>query len=114
MPLTPPPNHIRELTPFLLGFALVLAIFTCTRNTLPHTGDNIHSLPFGGSYVDGTKRINYLPPKGQGTFFPSHAQRTHLPAILVCILPLVIFLLHKATTRNNPGHTCTTCSSQTL
>lgn len=68
MPLAAPTNHFKGLEWVFVGVAVGISIFLLTRNNLPHVGDNIHSLPHGGSYRDGTKSINYCSPARK---FPS-------------------------------------------
>ncbi|QQZ48550.1 TGB2 [Garlic yellow stripe associated virus] len=61
--LTEPVNYKRTIEVGLIGAAVCCVILLLTRNNLPHTGDNIHSLPHGGRYIDGTKQISYCSPK---------------------------------------------------
>ncbi|AXN92354.1 triple gene block protein 2 [Panax ginseng flexivirus 1] len=58
-----PADWSKNLRPLLIGGGVALILFFFRQNNLPHTGDNIHSLPHGGQYQDGTKRINYCGPK---------------------------------------------------
>ncbi|UXX34123.1 triple gene block protein 2 [Stevia carlavirus 1] len=62
MALTPPPDYTRSVLCCAIGLSLVLLVLVYTRNTLPPVGDNLHSLPHGGSYRDGTKTILYNSP----------------------------------------------------
>nr|WCJ13311.1 putative triple gene block protein 2 [Lolium latent virus] len=80
-----PPDSLKQVYLTLAaGFAVGLGIFLLRTNTLPHTGDNIHHLPHGGCYRDGTKSIRYNPP-GVAT-----SSNIFLPAIAVlCILALL-------------------------
>lgn len=68
MPLSPPPNYTSSVLAGVIGISIALVFFTLTRSTLPHAGDNLHSLPHGGCYQDGTKRIIYNGPRRS---FPS-------------------------------------------
>jgi hypothetical protein len=98
--LTPPPDHSKTLFAAVVGVSLAVLVFTLTRSTLPHTGDNIHSLPHGGHYRDGTKVIGYNSPNGTR----SGPQKT-IPLVLVIILPAIIYALsHRRSTRpcSNP------------
>nr|ACM45987.1 triple gene block protein 2 [Helleborus net necrosis virus]ACM45993.1 triple gene block protein 2 [Helleborus net necrosis virus] len=65
MPLSPPPDHSRSFLALAVGLTLAVCLFALTRSTLPHVGDNIHSLPHGGCYRDGTKQISYGKPAGR-------------------------------------------------
>nr|BDG15106.1 triple gene block protein2 [Clover yellow mosaic virus] len=99
--LTPPPDHSKTLLAAVVGVSLAVLVFTLTRSTLPHVGDNIHSLPHGGDYRDGTKIISYNSPRGNrvGTL-------KTLPLILAITLPAVIYALsHRRIPRpcNNPA-----------
>nr|QYF50198.1 MAG: triple gene block protein 2 [Xinjiang betaflexivirus 2] len=68
MPLSPPIDYSRVFIVVAVGLSIGLALYTLTRSTLPHVGDNIHSLPHGGRYRDGTKSIDYCSPQRN---FPS-------------------------------------------
>nr|QYF50182.1 MAG: triple gene block protein 2 [Guangdong betaflexivirus] len=62
MALTPPPDYSRAVLCCAIGLSLVLLVLVYSRSTLPGVGDNLHSLPHGGYYKDGTKTIHYNPP----------------------------------------------------
>ncbi|QYF50249.1 MAG: TGB2 protein [Xinjiang sediment betaflexivirus 1] len=62
MPLVPPADHSRAFFALAVGAALAIFAWTITRSTLPQVGDNVHSLPHGGYYRDGTKTIHYGGP----------------------------------------------------
>nr|CAA74275.1 unnamed protein product [Strawberry mild yellow edge virus] len=85
MPLTPPPDHSITYRILAVGLCSCCAIYAATRSTLPHTGDNLHSLPYGGKYSDGTKSICYSGPG------PTPDIPTHLPALLVLVLVIAIY-----------------------
>ncbi|ACO38637.1 TGB2 [Robigovirus elaeis] len=59
MSLRPPTNYTNAILAASIGVAVGLLIHFVRRNELPHSGDNIHHLPYGGQYMDGTKCINY-------------------------------------------------------
>nr|UOF93410.1 triple gene block 2 protein [Viola mottle virus]BCT36591.1 triple gene block protein 2 [Tulip virus X] len=88
--LTPPINLGKPVLALSVGLSLALLAFTATRSTLPHVGDTTHSLPHGGRYVDGTKRIDYFRPQ------PTHSNPTY-PFVLLTILILsgLILLLSR-------------------
>ncbi|AIB00371.1 triple gene block 2 [Yam virus X] len=79
MPLTPPPDHSTTFRIAAATVGLALIFFTLTRSTLPHVGDNIHHLPHGGCYRDGTKTIKYNSPSANANNTPAWA----LPAVLI-------------------------------
>nr|AXL97639.1 triple-gene-block protein 2 [Potato virus H] len=63
MPLSPPPNYTGVFVCACIGLSIALVVHLATRSTIPQVGDNIHSLPHGGLYRDGTKQITYCSPK---------------------------------------------------
>lgn len=77
MPLSPPPNYTNVLACFCVGLSLALIVHLTTRSTIPQVGDNVHSLPHGGLYRDGTKQIAYCSPgklnsiEGRGVGVPN-------------------------------------------
>lgn len=94
MPLLPPPDNTKAIFACAVGAGVALIIFVTTRSTLPHAGDNIHSLPHGGFYQDGTKRVSYCSPKRGYPISGLFAPFSQLSAVvLVVVLSLVIFLL---------------------
>ncbi|AHB87035.1 putative triple gene block protein 2 [Potexvirus nesignambrosiae] len=96
MPLQPPPNYIPVLVPIAVGIGLALLVVTFRSNQLPNQGDNIHSLPHGGRYRDGTKQVFYNAPQ---QFQHTHA--TPAWALLATVsLALIITCLSRC--RHNP------------
>nr|AFV36798.1 TGB2 protein [Garlic latent virus] len=89
MPLSPPPDHTKTFFASAIGICIALGLYTLTRSTLPHVGDSIHSLPHGGCYQDGTKRIVYNSPARN---FPSSNLFSSLSTPL-CLLALIIGLI---------------------
>ncbi|QOL02532.1 TGB2 [Rose virus B] len=63
MPFSAPPDNTKVFLSAAIGLCCCLSIFLLTRSTLPHVGDNIHSLVHGGEYKDGTKKISYFRPQ---------------------------------------------------
>ncbi|QCY49484.1 Triple gene block 2 protein [Shallot virus S] len=94
MPLSPPPNYTTSVLAGIIGVGTALVLFTLTRSTLPHTGDNIHHLPHGGCYQDGTKRIFYNSPSRT---FPSSNlfSNVSLPFCGVLVLTALILFCEK-------------------
>nr|AQM55958.1 ORF3 [Bamboo mosaic virus]AQM55993.1 ORF3 [Bamboo mosaic virus] len=86
--LARPPDNTKSYLVLAIGIASALFLYTLTRNTLPHTGDNIHHLPHGGRYVDGTKGILYNSPTSS---YPSSS----LPFTMVIALATTLFLITK-------------------
>nr|QCY49521.1 triple gene block 2 protein [Shallot latent virus] len=89
MPLSPPPDHTKTYFACAVGVCIALCLYALTRSTLPHVGDNIHSLPHGGCYQDGTKRIVYNSPARN---FPSSNLLLSLTSPL-CLLALILGLI---------------------
>nr|WBY51305.1 triple gene block protein 2 [Lily virus X] len=104
MPLTPPPDYTKQ-KPLLQSCWRHSSSFCTllTGNTLPHTGDNLHSLPHGGTYCDGTKRIRYGGP-----------HRSHVPELpakswaLITVVAILI-ALHFSCLRTHRVHRCVLC-----
>nr|QED43235.1 TGB2 [Garlic common latent virus] len=99
MPLLPPPDNTKAVLAVAIGCSIGLALFVLTRSTLPHVGDNLHSLPHGGSYRDGTKSINYCGPKKTYPSSNLFANSTSLVPIVVLALTGVIILLSRHNSR---------------
>ncbi|UIK24038.1 triple gene block protein 3 [Musa ornata-associated banmivirus] len=86
MALTKPSDYTKV---YLVGAAAVgtaFLIHSLRRNELPHVGDNLHHLPHGGTYRDGTKSINYCGKSNQTLNLPSY-----WPLVLIFTL---IFAIH--------------------
>nr|WDD44732.1 triple gene block protein 2 [Shallot latent virus] len=105
MPLSPPPDHTKTLLAGVVGVCIALCLYTLTRSTLPHVGDNIHSLPHGGCYQDGTKKIIYNRPARN---FPSSNLHLGLtsPFSLVFLLLGLIFLSERIKSSTGAKITC--------
>ncbi|CAN88810.1 triple-gene-block-protein 2 [Lettuce virus X] len=105
--LTPPPNHEHTFQIIAIGFLCCGIIYALRTNHAPHTGDQQHSLPFGGHYQDGTKRVIYNSPS-----YPN--VRCSKLLALAAILGLSAFILgnqwysRRSVTRI---HTCVHCSN---
>nr|QYF50192.1 MAG: TGB2 protein [Henan betaflexivirus 10] len=107
MPLSPPPDHTKTYFAGAIGICVALCLYTLTRSTLPHVGDNIHNLPHGGCYQDGTKRIVYNSPARS---FPSSNLLPGLTSPL-CIVVLIVGLIYlseriKPSTRTRISCSC--------
>nr|QED43823.1 TGB2 [Garlic latent virus]QED43877.1 TGB2 [Garlic latent virus]QED43883.1 TGB2 [Garlic latent virus] len=105
MPLSPPPDHTKTYFAGAIGVCVALCLYTLTRSTLPHVGDNIHSLPHGGCYQDGTKRIVYNNPARN---FPSSNLPLNFssPVLLLGILIGLILLSEKLRPSSRTHITC--------
>nr|ACG60022.1 triple gene block protein 2 [Carrot carlavirus WM-2008] len=100
MPFSAPPDNSKAVLAVAVGLSLAVITFALTRNNLPQVGDNIHSLPHGGCYSDGTKRISYFAPQEK---FPSSnlLKTSNSPVIILSILGLsiLIYLSSKFSTK---------------
>lgn len=110
MSLTPPPDPLKVLVPLGIGAAISLVLLTLTRNNIPNVGDNIHSLPHGGIYRDGTKAIHYYKPQANtpagallGPIFTAPVWVT----LAVATIPILVFI---AVNRTAHRGRCTFCS----
>nr|QED43727.1 TGB2 [Garlic latent virus] len=106
MPLSPPPDHTKTFFAGAIGICIALCLYTLTRSTLPHVGDNIHSLPHGGCYQDGTKRIVYNSPARN---FPSSNLLPNFSSPL-CLLALIFGLICLSERIKSSSSTRITCS----
>ncbi|QED42794.1 TGB2 [Allium carlavirus A] len=94
MPLSPPPDNTKTLLACAVGATFALCLYTLTRSTLPHVGDNIHHLPHGGCYQDGTKKIYYNKPH-QGYPSSNLFSGTGSVFMVVCFLILAIYFSER-------------------
>nr|WEC26235.1 triple geneblock protein 2 [Nerine potexvirus 1] len=108
MTLTKPADYTHIIPIAIVCTAAVLGLLLLTRNNLPSTGDNIHSLPHGGTYQDGTKHIRYCSPQ-HGSHYKYAATSNSIPIALAIILPAAIYFSSKYSTNNNHHH-CSHCS----
>nr|CAJ14329.1 triple gene block protein 2 [Pepino mosaic virus] len=95
-----------------IAFLLSACIYFQNSPYQPVAGDNLHSLPFGGQYQDGTKKISYFPQ--QQSYFHSGNKLNVL--ILIFILTLGIVLTNKFSfsfSRTTHQHSCYNTHSAT-
>nr|AAX86013.1 triple gene block 2 protein [Alternanthera mosaic virus]AAX86022.1 triple gene block 2 protein [Alternanthera mosaic virus]ACS28230.1 TGB2 [Alternanthera mosaic virus]ACS28235.1 TGB2 [Alternanthera mosaic virus] len=103
--LTPPADYSKPVLAAAVGVSLALVINSFLVYRLPSPGDNIHQLPFGGSYRDGTKSIHYNSPRAQSQISGAS------PFLIILILSALIYALscrgghHRARL-----HRCPCCS----
>nr|AMN10085.1 triple gene block protein 2 [Plantago asiatica mosaic virus] len=101
--LTPPTDYGKPVLAASVGASLALLVYSATRSTLPHVGDNLHALPHGGRYVDGTKSISYFSPNASKA-------RDPFPYAFLLILTLSGLILLLSRRRSNP-HRCPSCGT---
>nr|AXB54207.1 TGBp2 [Pepino mosaic virus] len=95
-----------------IAFLLSACIYFQNSHYQPVAGDNLHRLPFGGQYQDGTKKISYFPQ--QQSYF--HSGNKLNVIILIFILTLGIILTNKfsfSISRNTHQHHCYNTHSAT-
>nr|UCR98564.1 triple gene block 2 [Apple stem pitting virus] len=107
MPFAQPPDYSKSVYPVAVGVAIAVVLFTLTRSTLPQVGDNIHNLPHGGNYQDGTKRISYCGPKES---FPSSSLLSSgTPMILGLIFSLILAIYVSEKWNKSSSRRCMCC-----
>uniref|UniRef100_A0AAU7L1W8 Movement protein TGB2 n=1 Tax=Hibiscus chlorotic speck associated virus 1 TaxID=3143942 RepID=A0AAU7L1W8_9VIRU len=109
MPLSQPPDHSKAVLILVIGISLGLIVYLLTSYKGPGVGDNIHSLPFGGYYQDGTKRIVYNSPQKQDKAFSIGLDKTLAFALLI-LLSFLIYVSERVVPNRNSCHNCV-CST---
>lgn len=97
--LTAPVNSEKVYIVLGLSLALISITFLLSRNNLPHVGDNIHSLPHGGAYRDGTKAILYNSPNFGSKTSLNNGKNAAFATVL--LLSLLIYGSRHLSQRNN-------------
>uniref|UniRef100_A0AAU7L1W5 Movement protein TGB2 n=1 Tax=Hibiscus chlorotic speck associated virus 2 TaxID=3143943 RepID=A0AAU7L1W5_9VIRU len=90
MPLSPPPDHSKAVLVLVIGVSLGVIIYFLTSYKGPSVGDNIHNLPFGGFYQDGTKKVIYNSPAVRKKPFSVGSDKT----VAFVVLLIVSFLIY--------------------
>nr|WAB21244.1 triple gene block protein 3 [Banmivirus BanMMV] len=103
MALARPPDYTKTFLIGTLAVGTAIVIHFLRRNELPHVGDNLHSLPYGGSYCDGTKRINY------GGNYNKKQSFAFNPLLLIFALSFLIYALSKRHSLSVDVHSCNAC-----
>nr|AHJ80267.1 triple gene block protein 2 [Cherry twisted leaf associated virus] len=103
MSLQPPTDYSKPLLFAAVGVSLALLCATYKSNYLPVVGDNIHSLPHGGAYRDGTKAVNYngincKEISSIGSFSTSYKL---IAFSLICLLSFLIYVSSKFSSRSS-------------
>ncbi|ALQ43528.1 triple gene block protein 2 [Plantain virus X] len=95
--LTPPTNFEQVWKIAAIGLLTCGSIYALRANHQPHVGDNLHALPHGGLYRDGTKQITYCSP--QKTHAYNHKWTA---AAAIAILSLLIYAQSRFSLGNRP------------
>ncbi|QKV50511.1 TGB2 [Grapevine foveavirus A] len=102
-----PADWSKSLKPLIIGAGVALVVHFLRTSNLPPVGDNIHSLPHGGFYQDGTKRVHYCGPKGEfpgtGLFKLGNSQ---LALVTVILLSALIYAIEKFSPRGPRRCSC--------
>uniref|UniRef100_A0AAU7L1Y0 Movement protein TGB2 n=1 Tax=Hibiscus chlorotic speck associated virus 1 TaxID=3143942 RepID=A0AAU7L1Y0_9VIRU len=105
MPLSQPPDHSKTLLVLVIGISLGLIVYLLTSYKGPSVGDNIHNLPFGGYYQDGTKRIIYNSPQKQNKAYSIGLDKT-LAFVLLILLSFLVYVSERVVPGRNSGTNC--------
>nr|UCJ00459.1 triple gene block 2 [Cherry necrotic rusty mottle virus] len=109
MSLKPPADYSKPILFAVVGISSAIFCATFKANYLPSVGDNIHSLPHGGSYRDGTKAVNY---NGFNCIEKSEINQSSLFSkfAVFSFIILLVVLIHASckSTRRDPSfhHYC--------
>nr|ULO04620.1 triple gene block protein 2 [Jasmine virus C] len=105
MPLTPPPDYTKAVLCAVAGISLALTLGLYTRSTIPFAGDQFHSLPHGGCYQDGTKKILFNSPGKLNSIEQSVVSREAVFCFVVTLVGLILALnLRGRTACSSCGH----------
>nr|WAB21224.1 triple gene block protein 3 [Banmivirus BanMMV] len=102
MALSRPPDYTKVLFVGTLAVGTAIVIHFLRRSELPHVGDNLHHLPYGGSYCDGTKKINY------GGSHNNKQSSVFNPLLLIFVLSALIYGLSRRDSLSVGVHNCGT------
>lgn len=103
MALSRPPDYSKVLLVGSLAIGTAIIIHCLRRNELPHVGDNLHHLPYGGQYCDGTKSINY------GGSFNKSLRFLPNPLLLIFVLSALIYVLSRRNSVSVDVRSCGIC-----
>ncbi|AFV31419.1 TGB-2 [Rubus canadensis virus 1] len=111
MPLTPPKDYTGAAISVVIGLCIAFAFHSLTRSNLPHAGDNIHHLPHGGFYKDGTKVVAYGGP--QSRFPSSNLFSSSFSSLSVlCVILLLSGLIYASNKFGGGGAGQCVCGSR--
>nr|ALP45857.1 triple gene block protein 2 [Cherry green ring mottle virus] len=97
MSLKPPTDFSKPLLFAVAGVSLALLCAAYKSHYLPSVGDNIHSLPHGGYYSDGTKSISYNGLNCQQNYSQNFSLSNNklIPLALVLFVSFLIYVSSK-------------------
>nr|UUL90898.1 triple gene block protein 3 [Banmivirus BanMMV] len=102
MALSRPPDYTKVLLVGAFAIGTAFIIHSIRKSELPHVGDNLHHLPYGGSYCDGTKKINYAGGRD------NKPVTTFNPLLLIFALSVLIYVSSKRDSLSVGVHSCGT------
>lgn len=102
MALSRPPDYTRVLLVGVLAVGTAFIIHSIRKSELPHVGDNLHHLPYGGSYCDGTKKIHYSGSRD------NRSVTTFNPLLWIFVLSILIYVSSKRDSLSVGVHSCGT------
>lgn len=100
MALSRPPDYTRVFLVGVFAIGTAFIIHFIRRSELPHVGDNLHHLPYGGTYCDGTKKIYYAGGRN------SKSAITFNPLLLIFALIALIYVSSKRDSLSIGVHSC--------
>ncbi|QYF50238.1 MAG: putative triple gene block protein 2 [Xinjiang alphaflexivirus 2] len=105
MPLTPPPDPNKSYQLAILAAGVVLTTLVLVSDHTPKVGDQLHNLPFGGYYQDGTKKIHYWKNQHPNQLSQTLTKPNNF-TVLIIALTIILLLhgLHKYNNNNSVRH----------
>nr|AKN20445.1 triple gene block protein 2 [Cherry rusty mottle associated virus] len=106
MSLKPPIDYSKPLLCAAIGVTVALVGAVLRADNLPRVGDNIHSLPHGGLYRDGTKSVNYngLNCIEKSNIDPFYTSHKFIAFCVVCLLSFLIYVCSQCNRRSGSIH----------
>ncbi|QEJ80619.1 triple gene block protein 2 [Cherry robigovirus 5] len=105
MSLTPPPDYTKAILCGCIGVCAALVVTTVKTDYSAQVGDNIHKLPHGGSYKDGTKSVVYAGKLFDSSNHSSPNYSDNFWAfIFVWLLIFLIYVSLKCSKRDRSFH----------
>nr|AVD50424.1 TGB protein 2 [Cherry green ring mottle virus] len=103
MSLRPPTDYSKPILCAAVGVSLALLCAALKSHYLPSVGDNLHSLPHGGYYTDGTKSISYngLNCKEPSQVRTSLKSEKLIALLLVIVVSFLIYVSSRFSSRSS-------------
>ncbi|UOH28273.1 triple gene block protein 2 [Kudzu virus D] len=110
MSLRPPSDNSKTILGVAFCLTVGVSLFFLTRSSIPFAGDNIHSFPHGGSYLDGSKKITYHPPRGDHHFHSFLHKPSNILAFAT-IFFLILLINVSRLFKTDSGFRCCLCGT---